>query len=509
MIERDLDAVQGARFDVIVVGGGIYGVATALESAARGLRPLLLERADFGGATSASTLRIIHGGLRYLQSLDLSRFRRSVEQRRWWLKQFPELVRPFRCLMPLEGRGLRRRSVLRLALAANDLLSLDRNRGLGPEHRIRSGRILNEEETLALFPGYPQEGLAGAGLRGAALWQDASMDRPHRLLMEMIRWMVASGGIALNYVKAHELLKEDGRVTGLVAVDELTDREFDVRGPVVVNTAGPWSREVSRRFDREQAELFRPSLAFNVLLRKKLPATVAVALSPPRPDTPTYFLRPYGDRIFAGTFHAPWEGGVVADPEPDETQLEEFLGDLNEVVPDLAVGTEHIVRTYSGLLPATRSGSAEVRRHPIVVDHSTGDGVEGFLSVSGVKFTTAPAVAAQVVDRIVDHPSVSPKTAVADWKRMQESRPPIRSVPSASALDVLRQPEPPRGAIDQIRKIAREESVIYAEDLIERRLDWSLELEDLELADRQLLNILSELDDDELGASLGLRSDFE
>ena len=116
-----------AAYDLIVVGGGIYGAFLTLDAAHRGLRTLLLEKEDFGGQTSFNTLRIVHGGLRYLQSLDLHRFRESVRERTWFLRHLPDLVEPLACLMPLYGNGLKRPIVLRAALTLNDLLSASRN----------------------------------------------------------------------------------------------------------------------------------------------------------------------------------------------------------------------------------------------------------------------------------------------------------------------------------------------------------------------------------------------
>ena len=117
-INRNPDSIN-EPFDVIVVGGGIYGACTLLEASRRGLRALLIERDDFGGATTWNSLRIVHGGLRYLQHADLGRFRRSVAEQTWWLHNFPDLVEPLSCLMPLYNFGLKRTDVMRAALARN------------------------------------------------------------------------------------------------------------------------------------------------------------------------------------------------------------------------------------------------------------------------------------------------------------------------------------------------------------------------------------------------------
>src|SRR5690606_18835162 len=136
VIYRDLQRAQEARHDLIVVGGGVHGVMMALEAARRGLRPLLIERGDLGSGTRWNSLRIVHGGLRYLQSFDLPRYRESVAERRWFMRNLPDLVAPLPCLMPLYGNGLRRPMIFRVALKLNDLLSARRNDGVAEASRI-------------------------------------------------------------------------------------------------------------------------------------------------------------------------------------------------------------------------------------------------------------------------------------------------------------------------------------------------------------------------------------
>ena len=127
-IERDIAKAKSKNFDAIIIGGGFYGVMIAYEASCRGLKTLLLEKGDFGSATSFNSLRIVHGGLRYLQSLDLHRFKESVGERKWFMKNFPNLTKPISCLMPLYNKGLQRNSIMWAALNLNDLLSTNRNK---------------------------------------------------------------------------------------------------------------------------------------------------------------------------------------------------------------------------------------------------------------------------------------------------------------------------------------------------------------------------------------------
>ena len=184
-------------FDLIIIGGGIHGVMLSLEASARGVKSLLVEKADFGHATSFNSLRILHGGLRYLQSMDLLRFRESVHERRWFMQCFPDLIAPLPCLMPLYGTGLHRTGVLAIALKMNDFLSARRNDAVRVDVHLPDGRVVSADETERLFP------LVGTdGLQGAAVWHDACMLHSQRVLMETLRWSCALGGMALNYVEA-------------------------------------------------------------------------------------------------------------------------------------------------------------------------------------------------------------------------------------------------------------------------------------------------------------------
>src|SRR5712671_3721881 len=119
-MKRDIHQLTTRTFDVLVVGGGIYGLTIACDSAQRGLSVALIERNDFGSGASFNHLRTIHGGLRYLQTLDLARARESVKERRTLARIAPAAVRPVPFVLPLS------RSLTRGALAMRLGFALDR-----------------------------------------------------------------------------------------------------------------------------------------------------------------------------------------------------------------------------------------------------------------------------------------------------------------------------------------------------------------------------------------------
>lgn len=456
MIHRDPRGATAERYDLIVVGGGVYGIALTLEAGRRGLRPLLLERADFGQHTSWNSLRILHGGLRYLQTADLRRFFESVRERRWFLTHFPTLVQPLPCTMPLYDRGLKRRSVLKHALRLNDSLCRSRIAGLSTAGILPDSRVLSPSETIERFPEVRR-----AQLKGAALWFDAVMPNSHRLLIEMLRWACRSGAVALNYVKAEELLTSSNRVEGVRARDRESGGHLDYRAPVVVNCAGPWVRSLARQFDRELPHLFRPSLAFNLLLDRAPPFATAVAVAPPSPGSSTYFLHPWKGRILAGTYHAPWSKGPD-DGGPPESYLQQCLADLRAAIPDLDLHRDHVLRVYWGLLPAAAHGTARLATREVIHNHGRQSGPVGFYSVSGIKFTTARLVAEKALKQIYHGALAKPEPVEA---------PTPANIPDAVEFESLLD-SAPQQAQTIVRRLVREEAVVSVEDLLHRRTDW-------------------------------------
>jgi glycerol-3-phosphate dehydrogenase len=388
----ELGRAAAKRFDLLVVGGGVQGIALILEASRRGLTTLLVERDDFGGATSANSLRIIHGGLRYLQKGDLARFRASVAERRWFLRCFPEIVRPLACLMPLysppRGGVLRRSAVLRMALATDCFLGRRRNEGVPDDRLLPRGRILDPAETARLAPAIDRDGLSCG-----ALWYDAIMPDSAGLLDAMLLWASACGAQALHHVAAEELLVEGGRAAGVVARDRASGRRLELRAARVANCAGPWARELARGFDRDLPRLFEPALAFNLVLDRPPLSPAALAVAAPRPGARTYFIVPCEGRLMAGTCHLP---GTAASA-PSEVQVQDFVDELATALPVLALRRSEVLAIRWGLLPAARAGSAEPSDRPVIHDHGARGGPRGLVSVSGVKFTTARMVAEEAL----------------------------------------------------------------------------------------------------------------
>jgi glycerol-3-phosphate dehydrogenase len=451
---RDPSRLSRERFDLIVVGGGVYGAMIALEAVRRGLRPLLLERADFAGATSANSLRIIHGGLRYLQDAHLARYFLSVRERAWFLKTFPDYTQPLPVLMALHGKGLRRRSVFRCALAVNNALTRLATAHLGASGRLPSGRTL---------PASAIREIMGSDdlppLEGGALWHDAFVPCAPALVVETLRWACGRGASVLNYVEAREPLTAHGKTQGVKARDHIANQDVEFQADVVINAAGPWARSFAERSSASVTRLPSASLAWNLVLRRRAWTDHALAVTPPYAGAQTYFLVPWKGVLLAGTGHAPWPNGST-DPRVSADLLERFIDDLNRALPGLQLSRRDVAWVLQGLMPASRPGSRDPAKDFVIVDHGEEDGPNGLLSVSGVKFTEARAVADAVL-----HKAFSARQPIP-----YEKFP--RPCPSLSGPDYAFDwiPDPAEdGWLAPLREIIHQEGVEHLTDLMFRR----------------------------------------
>lgn len=388
-LEKEVEGMK-KNYDLIIVGGGIYGMMLAMQACAIQLRPLLLEKHHFGHATSLNSFQIIHGGLRYLKTLNFRRYHEMVRERSWFLKKFPDLVKPLPFLLPLYNKGLHRKSVFRLALFLDACLSFNRNQGIRRDCYLNNGKILNREETISIFPDVYQK-----GLKGAALWYDAAIVDQDKLISKILK----AGGTAIRFLEVKQLLLSHGKVQGVVAINTTTGSEISFESNVVVNATGPWCRTFAQKVDQDIPKLFYPSLAFNILFERKPLSDHALAVTPGYPGARTYFLRPLNNHLFAGTYHMRWTG-QVDNPTPPEEDIDRFLSDLNGTIPELHLTKKDIKSIRAGFLPAKKEGSVDLAVQDIIIDHGKIGGPKGFYSISGVKWTISRNVAKRTLNMI-------------------------------------------------------------------------------------------------------------
>jgi glycerol-3-phosphate dehydrogenase len=431
-VKRALAALDSREFDLLVIGGGIHGAAAAWDATQRGLSVALVEREDFGAGTSWNSLKTIHGGMRHLQRLDLGSLREAARERSALLRIASPLVVPLPFFVPCYGHGARGRAALALGLALQDALTRDRNRGLPPERAIPPSRTVSAAEALRLLPA-----LEARGLTGAALWHDAQALSSERLLLAFVHAAADGGASVANHVGAVELRRAGGRVTGALLRDELSGRSFELRARTVVNAAGPWAAGLEAR-GGTATPLLR---ARNLVLRRPSGAPFAVGA---RSGGRFLFLVPWEGRALVGTSYEP------AGSEPSDPLL--FLEEARSAFPWAGLSAGDLALVHEGLVPGAGGGDGLATRGR-VVDHAREGGPAGLVSVLGVKYTTARALAERAVDRVV--------------AALGRAAPACRT--ATTPLAEARRLE---GTLEErARRAARDEMAVTLADAVLRRLD--------------------------------------
>jgi glycerol-3-phosphate dehydrogenase len=406
MMRRDVSALTQGMYDVIVIGGGIFGICVAWDATLRGLSVALLEQGDFAHATSANCFKIVHGGFRYLQHADLYRIRESSRERSILLRIAPHLVHPLPIVIPTYGHRMQGKETLRAALWVYSLMTFDRNRGLrDPRQWIPRGDVLSREETLKLFPGLSRERLTGA-----AVFYDGQMYSAPRLALSFLRAAVNAGADAANYVEATGFLKNKAHIYGVKARDLLSGNELEIRGRVVINAAGPWAEGV---LQRSMGLGLNPPFSYSrdayLSVKRRLTQTYALAV-PGRTKDPDallsrgnrhLFIVPWNNHTLIGVWHRVYKGAPdqVSITEED---LQEFVAEINAVYPALSLTLEDISMWNTGLVlfghNTQLAGDLSFGKRSAIVDHAKEHHLEGLITVIGVRYTTARGVAEDAVD---------------------------------------------------------------------------------------------------------------
>jgi glycerol-3-phosphate dehydrogenase len=383
----DLTALTDKEFDLIVVGGGVTGAACARDAALRGLDVLLLERNDFASGTSSRSSKLIHGGLRYLETYQFKLVAESLRERELSLKLAPHLTRvdPFLYLVyDGDDYGL---GLLNFALSFYDVAS--------GEFRARRHHMLKPDQVLAREPHLNRRGLRGGGRYSDVLTDDA------RLTLDLVKGADEQGATAINHIQVTGLLRSGERITGVSTQDLLSLDRYDFRARAVVNSTGPWVGQlVAQEYGAPAAKL-KPSKGVHLVFDKKdFPLGTPIFLRSPddgRVTWPTPALEP--DRVYVGTTDTEYLGDVDR-VEPDDKDITYLLNVANHTIPDAHLDESHIIGSWAGLRPliAPASGTTVGKASR---EHRVESGPGGMVTISGGKLTSHRVMAQHVIDTVV------------------------------------------------------------------------------------------------------------
>lgn len=364
-----LHNLESQHFDLAIIGGGIHGAFAAWDATLRGMSVALIDKGSFGAATSANCMRIVHGGIRYLQNGDFTRAYRYAQERDTLCNIAPDHVRPLRCMIPLSGNAIRKQAAVTASICYN-LLS--------------SSRVVPRAHTVSRDTYVDYAGIfAVRDAKGGMVWHDALIDDPENLTNTIIDAARNRGAVTAQFTEAVGLVTSEGRIKGIRARTGQHGTEIIIRSKMVLNAAGPWAPRIMSGISLPYTGQFMR--ACNLVIARKNGDT-AVAVPSPR-DGRFFFSVPWNNHIIIGT--------SMTQPESGSDDRKIILSAFNEAAPELNLCEDDITGEHSGLIPS--NGSEAVTR-TIMIDHSTRDGIEGLITMIGVKWTGARYAAEKVVN---------------------------------------------------------------------------------------------------------------
>jgi glycerol-3-phosphate dehydrogenase len=413
VIEREqaLSALESSEYDLLVVGGGVTGAGVALDAATRGFSVALIERADYASGTSSRSSKLVHGGLRYLQSFDLGLVREALLERQLMVALAPHLVRPLPLVVPAFD-GARPDRLVGVGLNLYDVMAVDRGRfrarrarragaqaggpanGQGESWSPERHRVISGEEVVEMLPA-----LAARQPSSGYLFYDCQTDDA-RLVLTILGEAERFGAVCANRVAAESLLEEGGRACGVSARDLESGEQLQVRAASVVNATGVWADELRPQELHDEAELpvIRPSRGTHITLSAEDLPLVAGAIVPAGGGR-SIFALPWLGRTLIGTTDNDYEGDLT-HVSPSEDDVEYLLSAVNEFFAT-SLAPSDLTGAFAGVRPLISTGdtrkSVDISRKAELYETSS-----GMLTITGGKLTTWRRMAKMTVDRIVE-----------------------------------------------------------------------------------------------------------
>ncbi len=400
-MRRELTALQDTTFDVVVVGGGITGACLAHDAALRGLSVALVERHDFGSATSAASSKLLHGGIRYLQQARLDKVRESAHERACFQRIAPHLTQWVPFLVPTQSGLFRGRQFLGCGMWLYERLTSGEGCDVSdPAKQVPPSAFVSRDELVRLVP----ELLAREDITGAQVFYESHLHSSERMTLAFLKSAARGGAVVANYLTVDGLLMRDGRVGGVTVVDALTDNRFDIQARVVVNAAGPWLAGLNERLGigRLRVPISGFSKGVHIVTRQVINVFALVLPTQRRSRSIIgrlgrhLFIIPWRGHSLIGTSDRPFTRGID-NVGPTEVDMADLLSDVNAVLPGLGLTRKDVLHAFAGLYPLTArdvypdvyQGTGDYQ----VVDHGYVGGRDGVISVLGAKYTTARRLA--------------------------------------------------------------------------------------------------------------------
>jgi glycerol-3-phosphate dehydrogenase len=438
-----IEAIAGQRFEVVVIGGGITGAGVALDAASRGYSVALLERGDYAEGTSSRSSKMVHGGLRYLQNLDLGLVREALLERQLMVQLAPHLVYPTPFLVPAFPDERRQRG-LGIGLNMYDVMATTR---VGRSRReMRSSkeaaadyywspdrhRTIDRDEVLEMVPA-----LGPRDPKNAYLFYDCQTDDV-RLTLTVLGEAERFGAVMLNGAEVVEVLGKNGNADGVAFVEASSGQRIEVGADNVVNATGVFADRIRPEevVEEEDVPRISPSRGTHLLIDQEKLSTGSAACILPAGEGRAIFALPWYGRTLVGTTDNDFEGDID-HPRPGEEDVAYLLDAANEFF-GISLGVGDVVGAYAGVRPLIATGdpkkSVDISRKAELYETSS-----GMLTITGGKLTTWRRMAKQTVDRLVEREGREAPCHTAEIPLGMEARPEDLEAPQGVGEEALAQ----------------------------------------------------------------------
>jgi len=370
------------QWDIIIIGGGATGLGSLLDAASRGYSTLLIEQYDFGKGTSSRSTKLVHGGVRYLAQGNIKLVLEALRERGYLLKNAPHVTSSLAFIIPAYSWW--DKLFYGIGLQVYDIMS--------GKLSIGKTKLLGKKQTLAQLPGIDE-----ANLKGGILYYDGQFDDT-RLATDLAITATQHQAVVLNYVKASSLLKTNGKITGLVAEDTLSGKQYSLQAKAVINATGVFTDAVLQMDEPEEDHLVAPSQGIHLVVDKKFFPGNNALMIPKTDDGRVLFAVPWHDKVVLGTTDTPIEH-ISIEPKPLEEEIEFILHHANRYL-EQDITRADVQSMFAGLRPLVKKrGTAKTsvlsRDHTILVSKSN------LVTITGGKWTTYRKMAEDAIDNAV------------------------------------------------------------------------------------------------------------
>jgi glycerol-3-phosphate dehydrogenase len=375
---------ETSEWDVIIIGGGASGLGTALDSASRGYKTILVEAVDFAKGTSSRSTKLVHGGVRYLEQGNISLVMEALKERGLMVKNAKHLVQNQTFVIP--NYNWWGGYFYTIGLTIYDMLAGKLSLG--------KSKYISRKKTIELLPTIEQNGLVNG-----VIYQDGQFD-DSRLAINLAQTAIENGACILNYTKVVNLLKDSqNQITGVQVKNQETQELFDLKGKAIINATGVFINSIMKLNDTVYKKYIVPSQGIHLVFDKSFLPTDHALMIPKTSDGRVLFAVPWHNKIVVGTTDTLIKSHSL-EPIALEKEIDFVLETAQRFLAKKPTRAD-VLSVFAGLRPLAapeeegKSTKEVSRSHKIIVSET------GLITITGGKWTTYRKIAEDIIDKAI------------------------------------------------------------------------------------------------------------